>query len=78
MSTQLPLHSIVVPEQLGAHISVDVLHTRPPVHVIVPATQRAIVGSQDSTPLHAIPSEQLRGMPVQVALALHVSPVTQN
>jgi hypothetical protein len=78
VSTQLPLQSIVLPEQLGAHMSVDVLQTRPPVHVVVPATQRAIAGSHVSTPLHAMPSEQLRGVPVHVALAVHVSLVTQN
>jgi hypothetical protein len=78
VSTQLPLHEVVFPEQLATHMSIDVLQTRPPVHVVVPATQRLIVGSHVSVPLHITPSEQLRGEPTHAPLPLHVSFTTQN
>lgn len=78
VSTQLPPQSIVGAEQLGMHVSVPVLHTRPPVHVVVPATQRSIASSQVSTPLQAMPSEQLRAAPEHMAPAEHVSLVVQK
>jgi hypothetical protein len=44
----------------------------------VPATHRAIVVSQVSTPLHATPSEQLRAVPTQFAFTSHASPTVQK
>jgi hypothetical protein len=79
MSTQLPLHAIVLPEQDATHMSVVVLQTRPPVHVEEPAAQRSAASSHDSTPLQATPSLQERDAPPpHVAIAVQVSLVVQN
>jgi hypothetical protein len=60
------------------HASVAVLQSCPLAHVVVPATQRAIVTSHVSSPLHATPSEQLRAAPTQIALAVQASPTEQK
>lgn len=69
---------ITQPEHVATQVSVVVLQIVPPVHVVVPATQRFSASSQLSTPLHAMLSEQLRAAPTHVALAVHASRAVQN
>src|SRR5512133_1047828 len=52
-------------------------HTLLPPQVLAPATHLSLLSSQVSTPLQAMPSEQLRVVPAH-APAEQVSPTVQN
>jgi len=59
------------------HIPLVASQTWPEPHVEVPAAHAWVDSLHVSAPLHAIPSSQLRGVPVH-ALEWHVSPLVQN
>ena len=59
------------------HASIAGSQSSPPAHVELPARHAFVVSSQTSLPLHAMPSEQLRALPPQLAPA-HTSLSVQN